>query len=107
MHVPSPLNIQEVSILNDSTTNFDIGVSTYKLPANCDVPDRFYPEGKVNYLITNYISCKCCLLEHRALVNHMESIKIPTHVEEPYETLCGYKGWMKKGQFYRKLKHEG
>ncbi|XP_068344208.1 uncharacterized protein [Pyrus communis] len=53
-------------------------VSTYKLPSrqNQDVPpDRFSPEGKVKYLIANYVSCNKLAPEHQTLVSNMESIQ--------------------------------
>ncbi|XP_070666587.1 uncharacterized protein [Malus domestica] len=45
-------------------------------------PDRFSLEGKVKYPIANYVSCSVLAPECQTLVNNMESIKIPTRVEE-------------------------
>ena len=81
----SSLDIPEVSIVDDYVTNASNDVSTYKLPPRQNrgvPPDRFSPEGKVRYPIANYVSCKNLAPERKALVNNIESIKVPTQVEE-------------------------
>lgn len=84
--VSSPLNISKVSILdNIQLTPIPYG-STYKLPQRQNQGmqlDRFSLEGKVRYTNANYVSCERIAPERNALVNYMDSIKIPTKVEEP------------------------
>lgn len=77
--------IKEVSIVNDNTTKPNIGMSTYKLQAKQNrgvPPNGFSLERKVKYPIANYVSCERCSLERKTLVNHTESLKIPTQEEE-------------------------
>ncbi|KAI5327876.1 hypothetical protein L3X38_027272 [Prunus dulcis] len=79
----SSLNMPEVSIVNDCVTNPSVG--TYKLPPRQNrgvPPDRFSPEGKVKYLIANYVSCNKLAPERQTMVSNMESIHVPTQVEE-------------------------
>ncbi|KAM1724599.1 hypothetical protein ACFX11_023034 [Malus domestica] len=79
----SSLDIPEVSTSDTHVTN-DI-ISSYKLPPrqNRGVPlDRFYPEGKVKYPLANYVSYKNLSSEHQAWVNNVDSIQVPTRVED-------------------------
>ena len=71
--------------MDDYVTNASNDVSTYKLPPrqNRGVPPvRFSPEGKVKYLIANYVSCSGLAPERRTLVDNMKSVQVPTRVEE-------------------------
>ncbi|XP_048426966.1 uncharacterized protein LOC125471095 [Pyrus x bretschneideri] len=45
-------------------------------------PDRFSPEGNVKYPIANHVSCNSLTPERQALVDNLESIQVPTQVEE-------------------------
>lgn len=45
-------------------------------------PDKFPHVGKVKYPNANYVFCKHIAPERKVLVNYIESIKIPTQVEE-------------------------
>ncbi|KAM1000641.1 hypothetical protein ACFX2I_007253 [Malus domestica] len=75
----------EVSIVNDCVIDPSNNVSTYKLPPrqNRGVPPvRFSHEGKVKYLIANYVSCNKLAPERQTLVSNMEFIQVPTRVEE-------------------------
>ncbi|CAL8115437.1 unnamed protein product [Prunus armeniaca] len=84
----SSLNMPEVSIVNDCVTNPSVG--TYKLPPRQNrgvPPDRFSPEGKVKYPIANYVSCNKLAPERQTLVSNMESIHVPTRVEEALKDL--------------------
>ena len=72
----------EVSIVNDCVTNPSVG---YKLPPRQNrgvPPHRFSPEGKVKYPIANYVSCNKLAPERQTMVSNMESIHVPTRVEE-------------------------
>ncbi|KAM1032894.1 hypothetical protein TB2_035957 [Malus domestica] len=78
----SSLDIPEASTSDTHVTN-DV-ISTYKLPPRQNrgvPPDRFSPEGKVKYPITNYVSCKNLSSERQAWVNNVDSIQVPTRVE--------------------------
>ncbi|CAN6687056.1 unnamed protein product [Malus baccata var. baccata] len=81
----STLNIHEVSTTDAHVTNPNNDVSMYKLPPRQNrgvPPDRFSPEGKVKYPISNYVSCKNLAPERQAWVNNVEAIQAPTRVEE-------------------------
>nr|XP_028954377.1 uncharacterized protein LOC114823160 [Malus domestica] len=81
----SSLNTPEVSIVDDYVINTSDNVNVYRLPPRQNrgvPPDRFSPEGKVKYPIANYVSCGGLALERQTLVNNMDSIKVPTRVEE-------------------------
>ncbi|CAN6720151.1 unnamed protein product [Malus baccata var. baccata] len=70
---------------NAYVTNPNNDVSMYKLPPRQNrgvPPDRFSPEGKVKYPISNYVSCKNLAPERQAWVNNVEAIQAPTRVEE-------------------------
>ncbi|KAB2630265.1 hypothetical protein D8674_007784 [Pyrus ussuriensis x Pyrus communis] len=43
---------------------------------------QFSPEGKVKYLIANYVSCSGLAPERKTLVDNMEATRVPTRVEE-------------------------
>ena len=45
-------------------------------------PDRYSPNGKARYVITQYVSTHRLPPQHQAFVNEMKNIKIPTNVEE-------------------------
>lgn len=87
--VRATLDIPEVSNLDINTlTNSNEVDRTYVLPPrkNRGVPvDRYSPEGKVKYAIANYISTDRLLLQHKAFVNQMEAIEIPSRVEEAWK----------------------
>ena len=81
----SSLDIPEVSIVDDYVTNASNDVNTYKLPPRQNrgvPPDKFSLEGKVKYPIANYVSYGGLAPERQTLVNNMDSIKVPTRVEE-------------------------
>ncbi|KAM2235080.1 hypothetical protein ACFXTI_013275 [Malus domestica] len=79
----SSLNIPNVSASDTHVTN-DV-ISIYKLPPRQNrgvPPDKLSPEGKGKYPIANYVSCENLSPERQAWVNNMESIQVPTRVEE-------------------------
>ncbi|KAI5314324.1 hypothetical protein L3X38_043500 [Prunus dulcis] len=55
---------------------------------NCEVPPvRYLLEGKTRYVIAHYVSDHRLSPECKAFVTRMDSIKIPTRVEEAFNDL--------------------
>ncbi|KAM1707524.1 hypothetical protein ACFX13_000668 [Malus domestica] len=50
-------------------------------------PDKYSPEGNVRYSISNYVSTYGLSPKYCAFVQQMETIKIPTRVEEALKYL--------------------
>lgn len=93
----SSLVIPEVSTSDTHITN-DV-ISTYKLPPRQNrgvPPNRFSPEGKVKYPIANYVSCKNLSSERQAWVNNVDSIQVPTRVEDALKSREWTEEWMKR-----------
>ena len=77
----SSLNIHEVSTTDAHVTDPDNIMSTHKLSPRQNrgvLHDRFSPEGKVKYPITNYVSCSNLAPNRQAWVNNVEAIQAPT-----------------------------
>ncbi|XP_073265279.1 uncharacterized protein [Populus alba] len=85
IYVQDRLDIHEVSDTESPSSFPLLSTPCYSLPLRQNrgkAPDRYSPNGKTKYAITQYVSTHKLPPQHQAFISEMENIKIPTKVED-------------------------
>ena len=85
IHVQDRPDIHEVSDTESPSSFLLLSASCYSLPPrqNCGKAlDRYSPNGKARYAITQYVFTHKLPPQYHAFVSEMANIKIPTEVED-------------------------